>query len=688
MKHDFRREYEEYMNKKTPDLWNRIEKGITEETQETQENRENQETQENQENRTAVGKPGRIRIFRILATAAAIVCVVGISTWTLLPDRQRGQSMEIMQSQKKNQTASDAAEEPQEKTAETAAEEPQEMTADTAAAEPQEMTADTAAAEPQKMTADTAAAEPQEIAANMAAAESQEMVSSMHDAKTQVTEKDMTAESEEMVMNYAAEASGYVVPDNLSPVFHVPESRESYAQTGISGFSLTALEPLSTFSADVDTASYANVRRMIEDGYSIGQIDPYAVRPEEFINYFSYDLKDPEDGEKFGVTTKIGICPWNEKHRLLFVGMKTEDLDLSEAPAENLTFLLDVSGSMDEPDKLPLLQKSFQQLLDQLDEDDTVSIVTYANGVEVVLDSAKGTEKSVIADAINSLKAEGGTYGEGGIQKAYDLAEKNFRPEANNRIILATDGDLNIGISEPDELERFIREKRDKGIGLSVLGFGTGNLRDDNMERLADCGNGNYSYIDSILEARKVMVEEMGASFHTVAEDVRLQVEFNPAFVNAYRLIGYENRLMDAADFRNDQKDAGEIGAGHNVVVLYELIPAESGEAVELKYQKKEQTEPDADDEYGTVTIRYKEPGETEGQEAVFTVDHEDEAGQSDEDLRFAAAAAELAMILRDDPNKGTASLEGILEMGHSFKTDDEYKQEFFYLVRFLLKNS
>ena len=663
MKHDFRREYEEYMNKKTPDLWERIEKGLTEETT---------------ENKMVPRKTGRIKYIRILAAAAAIVCVIGISTWTLFLSRQGGQSTEKLKSQKENQTESGTAAKPQITPEKNRTKVASTADADTTAVMSQEKTAEMAA------DADIAA----DMTADMAEAAPQEMVSGMTAAASQFFEAEMAAESPEAMQSYAAKANGLAAPEYPLPVSYVPESGESYAQTGISGFSLTALEPLSTFSADVDTASYANVRRMIEDGYGIGQIDPDAVRPEEFINYFSYDLKDPEKGEKFGVTTKISTCPWNEKHRLLFVGMKTEDLDLSEAPAENLTFLLDVSGSMDEPDKLPLLKKSFLQLLDQLDEDDTISIVTYANGVEVVLDSAEGTEKSVIADAINSLKAGGGTYGEGGIQRAYELAERNFRPEANNRIILATDGDLNIGISEPDELEKFIREKRDKGIGLSVLGFGTGNLRDDNMERLADCGNGNYSYIDSVLEAKKVMVEEMQASFHTVAEDVRLQVEFNPAFVNAYRLIGYENRLMDAADFRNDQKDAGEIGAGHNVVVLYELIPAESGEAVELKYQKKEQTEPGADDEYCTVTIRYKEPGETEGQEAAFTVDQTDEAKESDEDMKFAAAAAELAMILRDDPNRGSASLEEILETGRTFKTDDEYKQEFFYLVRLLLKNS
>ena len=706
MKHDFRIEYEDYMDKKTPDLWSRIEKGIAEEV------RENREVP--RENQEVPGRNHSFRFIRILAAAAAVVCVIGLSARTFLLNRRGGEAAGNLESQVESRSEDKASS----GAASSAQKNDNDLTssegADTAASMAQETETSMLQETETTMSQEEDIPRLQEKGTTTSretgtALSRKEGIAMLQEKETEIFQGTETAMSQNMMAATPREAgtelsveseaafevsgtskltSQYMRIDSPASGSFVANSGETYAETTPSGFSLVATDPLSTFSADVDTASYANVRRMIEDGYGKGQINPDAVRPEEFINYFSYELKSPEEGEKFGVTTKIGTCPWNEKHQILFIGMRTEELDMSEAPAENLTFLLDVSGSMDEPDKLPLLQKSFLQLIDQLDEEDTVSIVTYANGVEVVLDSAKGSEKSAIADAINSLKAEGGTYGEGGIQKAYELAERNFRQEANNRIILATDGDLNIGISQPEDLEKFIREKRDKGIGLSVLGFGTGNIRDDNMERLADCGNGNYSYIDSVLEARKVMIEEMGASFHTVAEDVRLQVEFNPAFVNAWRLIGYENRLMDAADFRNDQKDAGEIGAGHNVVALYELIPAESEEAVELKYQKKQQKAADADDEYCTVTIRYKEPGEAEGQEADFVVDTDSKVAEPDEDLTFVSAVAELAMILRDDQNKGAASLEGILETGRSFKTDDEYKQEFFYLVRLLLKNS
>ena len=469
-------------------------------------------------------------------------------------------------------------------------------------------------------------------------------------------------------------------------------SGETYQEQEETGFSLVATEPVSTFSADVDTASYANVRRMIEDGYELDEIPAYAVRPEEFVNYFSYDLSGPSQGEKFGVTTKIGVCPWNEAHELLMIGLRTEDIDLEEAPAENLTFLLDVSGSMSDDDKLPLVQKAFRQLVEALDEDDTVSIVTYANGVEVVLDGAKGSEKKEIIKVLDSLEASGGTYGEGGIQKAYELAEQNYVEGGNNRILLATDGDLNIGISDPDELEKLITEKRKSGIYLSVLGFGWGNIRDDNMERLADVGNGNYSYIDSLLEAKKVLVEEMGATFHTVADDVKLQIEFNPANVNAYRLIGYENRRLAATDFADDTKDAGEIGAGHSVVALYELIPADGADAVRLKYQKTvPAASTDEDDayagEYGTLKIRYKEPGEDTSEEIEHVIDTSSRMEEPDEDFVFASLVTEFAMIISDSPNKGTSSLDEIKRVYKTLKIDDEYKEEFYHLVWMLAKN-
>ena len=486
--------------------------------------------------------------------------------------------------------------------------------------------------------------------------------------------------------------------------YNEPYNNEKYESTEENPFKLVATEPLSTFAADVDTASYANVRRMITEGWSLDYIYPDAVRPEEFVNYFSYDLKDPEAGDKFGVTTKIAPCPWNKEHQLLFIGMKTEDIDLSEAPDQNLVFLIDVSGSMDEDNKLPLLKKTFLQLLDQLDENDTVSIVTYANGVETVLSGAKCDDKDQIRDAIEGLVASGGTYGEGGIQRAYEIAERNFLKDGNNRVILATDGDLNIGISEPDQLERLITEKKDSGVYLSVLGFGMYNYRDDNMERLADCGNGNYAYIDSLLEAKKVLVEEMGSTLLTVADDVKLQVEFNPEKVNAYRLIGYENRLMNATDFRDETKDAGEIGAGHSVVALYELVPEGSAQAITLKYQGNnsaaglesdvvegaegqdiidgEEAASDLSAEYATVFIRYKEPGEDTAKENDYPVTEESYSETPDDDFKFAAAAAEFAMILQNSKEKGEASLPHLRELLKDINLEDEYRQEFQYLVR------
>lgn len=465
---------------------------------------------------------------------------------------------------------------------------------------------------------------------------------------------------------------------------------EEYEKAEENGFYLTAVQPLSTFSADVDTASYSNIRRMIEDGYTLDEINPDAVRAEEFINYFSYDLKLPKKGEKFGVTTEISTCPWNEKHELMMVGMRTEEIDMSKAPDSNLVFLLDVSGSMSDDDKLPLLQKSFTELVDGLGENDTVSIVTYASGVETVLDGVDGSQKDKICQAIDSLYASGGTNGEGGIQRAYQLAEANFIKGGNNRIILATDGDLNIGISEPDELEKLIEQKRESGVYLSVLGFGTGNIKDNNMERLADCGNGNYAYIDSLFEAKKVLVEEMGATLVTIAEDVKLQVEFNPETVNAYRLIGYENRMLEATDFQDDTKDAGEIGAGHTVVALYEIIPAGSQDEIALKYQSgngdTQKTNGSYADEYATVSIRYKEPGKSKSELKSYVADKEDFSRYPSDDFVFASLAAEFAMILSDSPNKGNATLEGIMKTYTTLDTDDEYKDEFYYLVKMMAK--
>lgn len=532
-------------------------------------------------------------------------------------------------------------------------------------------------------------AEEAENAASDMEGEAEEAPTEKWDASTEMSQG-MTADSltgEEAINEY--EASKYAYDDTYS-YEEWEANTEEYDKAEENGFCLTVSQPLSTFSANVDTASYANVRRMIEDGYSIGEIDPEAVRAEEFINYFSYRLQEPGKDEKFGVTTEMSTCPWNEDHKLLMVGMKTEEIDMDEAPDNNLVFLLDVSGSMDEENKLPLLQKSFKQLAEQLGKNDRVSIVTYANGVDTILEGAKGSDKEEICEAIDSLYAGGGTNGEDGIQRAYELAKANFIKEGNNRVILATDGDLNIGISDPEELSAFIEEKRDSGVFLSVLGFGDGNYKDNNMAALADSGNGNYSYIDSLFEAKKVLVEEMGATLVTVAKDVKLQVEFNPGTVNSYRLIGYENKMLDAADFKDDTKDAGEIGAGHTVVALYEIIPVGSRDEIKLKYQSESKQTRKADGDYGseyaTASVRYKEPTADKSKLVSYVVDTRDEVKHPSDDFVFASLVAEFAMILSDSPNKGTSDLDYIIETYQTLDTDDEYKDEFYYLVRRLAK--
>lgn len=514
-------------------------------------------------------------------------------------------------------------------------------------------------------------------------------------AEDELTESKSAAESTEEFLDIEPMDNGFSMEACEDIAMLVPAEKcwipeeefntEEYEKNDENSFCITQTNPLSTFSADVDTSSYSNVRRMIQDGYDADMIPADSVRAEEFINYFSYNLTYPKSGELFGVTTKVAQCPWNADHELMLVGMRTQKIDLSEAGDSNLVFLLDVSGSMDEPDKLPLLQKSFALLTQELGEKDRVSIVTYANGVELVLSGARGDEKDKILSALDGLYAGGGTNGEDGIQMAYQQAQKNWIEGGNNRVILATDGDLNIGISEPDELEKFISEKRESGIYLSVLGFGTGNLKDNNMERLADCGNGNYAYIDSVYEAKKVLVEEMGATLVTVADDVKLQVEFNPQMVNSYRLIGYENRMLADSEFRDDSVDAGEIGAGHSVVALYELIPAGSKDAVSLKYQKNEDKAENTstyDGEYATVSVRYKDPGQTKAKEFSFVADASSKVGNEDQDLVTAAMAAELAMILAKNSQTGTASYEEIGDLYHKLSAPDEYQQEFYYMVR------
>jgi len=460
---------------------------------------------------------------------------------------------------------------------------------------------------------------------------------------------------------------------------------EKYAEYDETGFRLVQAAPLSTFSADVDTASYANIRRMIMDGYEAAQIPEDAVRAEEFVNYFSYGLSEPEVGEMFSVYVETSVCPWNEGHDLMMIGIRAKEEEV-ESIRQNLVFLIDISGSMDSSDKLPLAKKSIIRLLDTLSPEDTVSIVTYASGEDLVLSGVHPTERMLghIKAKINQLYADGSTAGEKGLQMAYEVAKDNYIEGGNNRIILMTDGDLNVGISDPDELEKFITEKAKSGVYLSALGFGKGNLRDDAIERLADCGNGNYSYIDSALEAKKVLIDEAESTLFTVAGDVKFQLEFNPDAVNAYRLIGYENRRLADTDFRDDTRDAGEIGAGYEMIALYELIPADSDAAISLRYQQEEKGS-DFADELGILFIRWKEPGQTQAKEEEYIISREVLTDDPSDAYRFAAAAAEFAQVLRGSENKGNGSLEHVYDILKETDLDDEYKEEFKYLVRTLL---
>lgn len=463
---------------------------------------------------------------------------------------------------------------------------------------------------------------------------------------------------------------------------------EEYSAKKEKGFAKASVTPLSTFSADVDTASYSNLRRMIDDGCRLEDIPAGAVRIEEILNYFDYDYRLPKDGEPFGVTTQIGDCPWQEGHKLLAVGLKSEEIDFSESSGANLVFLLDVSGSMNDSNKLPLLQRAFGMLAENLTNKDRVSIVTYAGEDRVLLEGEPGDHTERIMEVLDSLTASGSTNGGRGIQTAYEIAGEYFIEGGNNRVILATDGDLNVGQTSESELTELVEEKRESGVYLTVLGFGTGNLKDNKMEALADNGNGNYAYIDSVREAKKVLVEEMGATLVTVAKDVKFQVEFNPERVSEYRLIGYENRALDAQDFEDDEKDAGEIGAGHTVTALYEIVPAKEGEEAEssLKYSRSVTT---GSREWLTVNIRYKEPDQDESRLLQYPVDDSSVTQTPSEDWQFAAAAAEFGLVVTDSDYKGDAGLEHVKSVLKKLDIEgDEYKDEFYDLVRKLIKNS
>lgn len=457
---------------------------------------------------------------------------------------------------------------------------------------------------------------------------------------------------------------------------------EEYADIDENGYKLSLKNPLSTFSIDVDTASYSNIRRFLMDG----QMPPKdAVRIEEMINYFTYDYPEPKGDTPFSVITEINECPWNDKHDLAMVTLKGKELEVDKKKPSNLVFLIDVSGSMNKPDKLPLLKSAFKMLVNQLKEDDRVSIVVYAGAAGVVLDSTNGSNKDIIIDAIENLNAGGSTAGGEGIELAYKIARGNFIEEGNNRIILATDGDFNVGPSSDGDLSDLIEKNRNDGVFLSVLGFGSGNLKDSKAELLADKGNGNYSYIDNILEAKKVLVDEIGSTLFTIAKDVKFQIEFNPSKVKAYRLIGYENRLLNDEDFNDDKKDAGEIGAGHTVTVFYELIPSDSDEKIpgvdELKYQDVKVKK---SNDIMHIKLRYKDPEGLVSKLLGYPIDDNKISKQASENFNFASAIAEFGMLLRDSEFKGSSNYDHVVELAQKYKGDDKegYRMEFIKMVK------
>jgi Ca-activated chloride channel family protein len=468
-----------------------------------------------------------------------------------------------------------------------------------------------------------------------------------------------------------------------SPMTPGTFNTEAYSKIDENGFRRVTDDPLSTFSIDVDTASYANVRRFLNDG-TLPPAD--AVRVEELINYFRFDYAPPTDGRPFAVTTEVGPAPWAPAHRLVLVGLKARELEQQQTPPRNLVFLLDVSGSMNAPDKLPLVKTAMRMLTATLTPADRVAIVVYAGASGLVLPSTSGADKARIEQAIEDLRPGGSTNGAAGIQLAYDIAAQSFIGDGINRVILASDGDFNVGVTSQGELIRLIEEKRERGVFLSVLGVGTGNIKDSTMEQLANRGNGNYSYLDSLHEARRVLIAEGGGTLVTVAKDVKIQVEFNPAKVNAYRLVGYENRLLANRDFNDDRKDAGEIGAGHTVTALYEVVPAGVDVDVAgvdpLKYQTMPSPAPgDGSDELLTVKLRYKQP--TGDVSQLISLPVRDRSGALTANLGFASAVAEFGMLLRKSEHVGRSSWTDARNLArqHRGPDPDGYRAEFVRLV-------
>ncbi len=495
-------------------------------------------------------------------------------------------------------------------------------------------------------------------------------------------EKTTSARTVDMDMMAAPMMS---VAGGMSYENEIEHNTEEYSTITENNFKKVTDTPVSTFSIDVDAASYANMRRFINQNQM-----PYrdAVRIEEMINYFDYNYKYPEGDVPFEINTEISECPWNKENKLVHIGLQGRKMEQGSDIRSNFVFLLDVSGSMNQANKLPLLKKSFGLLIEALKPTDRIAIVVYAGAAGVVLPSTEVSEKKTILDALEKLQAGGSTAGGAGIKLAYDIAEKYLIKDGNNRIILATDGDFNVGISSTSELVKMMEEKRNRGIFLTILGFGMGNYKDGRMEEMADKGNGNYFYIDNILEAKKVLVTELAGTMYTIAKDVKIQIEFNPAKIESYRLIGYENRLLNKEDFEDDKKDAGELGAGHTVTALYEIVPMKGGVVDSrggLKYQSVS-TKNDAytTDEIMNIKLRYKEPKEDQSKLIEHPLKGSDvKLDQSSNNFRFSAAVAEFGMLLRDSEFKKNSSYDQVLDLAKGAQGKDSfgYRAEFIQLV-------
>ena len=489
-----------------------------------------------------------------------------------------------------------------------------------------------------------------------------------------------------LTSGYISRDETYYRPDKDGE--YIDYNREGYDKITENRFLKATDNPLSTFSIDVDAAAYSNIRRFINNS----QLPPAgAVRIEEMVNYFKYEYPQPTNGDPFSINTEISDAPWNKDHKLVLIGLQGKKIPTENLPASNLVFLIDVSGSMQTAERLPLVKSSLKMLVDQLRQEDKISIVVYAGAAGLALPPTSGADKTKIKDAIDQLEAGGSTAGGAGIKLAYRVAAENFVKKGNNRVILCTDGDFNVGESSDDAMERLIEQERKSGVFLTVLGYGMGNYQDAKMQKLADKGNGNHAYIDGIAEAKKVLVNEFGGTLFTIAKDVKLQVEFNPAKVQGYRLIGYENRMLAKEDFNDDKKDAGELGSGHTVTALYEIIPVGIKSSFlqkvdSLKYQPNIQalSKTNYNEEIMTVKFRYKAPdGDVSKLMEHPVKDNQISIASTSSNFRFAAAVAEFGMLLRNSEYKSAASFNNVVNMARKAKGTDEegYRAEFIRLA-------